>query len=116
MNGSRQTRFRGYRLAAELADELHAAVATWDAFERWSVGIQLVRATDSIGANIAEGFGRGAGADRRRMFLIARGSVTEAEYWIERSTARGLLHPARYDSTIAEVARLLNGLIRSERI
>ena len=51
MAGSRQTRFRGYRLAGELADELHAAVATWEAFERWSVGIQLVRATDSIGAN-----------------------------------------------------------------
>ena len=50
------------------------------------------------------------------MFLIARGSVTEAEYWIERSIARGLLPAARYESTIAEVARLLNGLIRSERI
>ena len=75
-----------------------------------------MRATDSIGANIAEGFGRGAGADRRRMFLIARGSVTEAEYWVERSTARGLLAPDRYEATIAELARLVNGLIKSEHV
>ena len=116
MGGSRYRRFNGYQRSAELADRLEQEVAGWDKFAQWTVGIQLVRAADSVGANIAEGFGRGAGADRRRILLIARGSLTELEHWIERANARGLLARDRYATDVAEVARLINGLIRSERI
>ena len=116
MGGSRYRRFNGYQRSGELADRLEQEVAGWDKFAQWTVGIQLVRAADSVGANIAESFGRGAGADRRRILLIARGSLTELEHWIERANARGLLARDRYATDVAEVARLINGLIRSERI
>jgi four helix bundle protein len=38
---------------------------------------QLLRASQSIPLNIAEGNGQGTNADRRRFFEIARGSASE---------------------------------------
>ena len=42
-----------YRLSVSLADELYEATREWKPFERWSIGLQLMRAMDSVGANIA---------------------------------------------------------------
>jgi len=100
-----------YKHAVALADRLHAASAEWDSFDRWSVGIQLTRAADSVGANIAEASGRWHRADRLRLLFIARGSLHETEHWILRARERGLLTRG-YESELAEVARTLNGLMK----
>ncbi len=42
-----------YRLSEKLSDQLWKIVVTWDFLARDTVGKQLVRAGDSIGANIA---------------------------------------------------------------
>lgn len=55
-----------YRLAEELSDQIWTIVTLWENFPRDTIGKQLVRAADSIGANIAEGAGRGAYQDNRR--------------------------------------------------
>lgn len=44
--------------AEKVADGIWNQVIGWDAFAREVVGGQLARAVDSIGANIAEAFGR----------------------------------------------------------
>ncbi|MDX6584201.1 MAG: hypothetical protein QOI10_3385 [Solirubrobacterales bacterium] len=77
----------------------------------WSTGMQLVRAADSIAANIAEAFGRDSTADTRRLLFIARGSLFETEHWLAVSAARGLLEVSGLESKLSEVARTLNGLI-----
>ena len=100
-----------YRRAGELADEVVRTVAGWQSFEKWSIGIQLVRSADSIGANIAEALGRWHTKDRRYLLMVARGSVYETEHWLLRAEARGLTS----DGTAAkldEIARTLNGLIK----
>ena len=64
-------KLRVYRLSEKLADEIWDVVLTWDYFARDTVGKQVVRAADSIGANIAEGCRRGRYVDNRRFVRIA---------------------------------------------
>lgn len=47
------------------------------------MGTQFVRAVDSIGANIAEGFGRFHFLDKNRFNYNARGSLFESIHWLE---------------------------------
>lgn len=49
----------------------------------WAVSDQLLRACFSIGANIAEGFGKFAGKEYSRYIAIALGSANETQYWLE---------------------------------
>jgi four helix bundle protein len=102
-----------YRRARVLAHQLNSTIAEWESFDRWSLGIQLVRAADSIGANIAEAHGRATLADQRRLLYLARGSLLEAEHWIDVAGERNLLDTTALEHMIVELAKLLNGLIRS---
>jgi four helix bundle protein len=52
---------------------------------------QFITAVDSIGANIAEGYGRGSYKDRKNFLLISRGSLYESAFWLERLTSRLLI-------------------------
>jgi four helix bundle protein len=100
-----------YKLAVALGDDLYSRVVRWPAFDRFSLGGQLVRSADSVGANIAEATGRWHGPDKRRLLFIARGSLCETEHWIARAETRGLL-PLGTTARAEEIARALNGLIR----
>jgi four helix bundle protein len=102
-----------YRSAARLGDEIHGSVALWNSLDQWTTGVQLIRAVDSVGANIAESHGRYQPADQKRFLFIARGSAAEAEHWLDRAKARGLALPNDAEKRMREIARMLNGLIRA---
>lgn len=51
----------------------------------WIIIDQLLRSAFSVGANIAEGFGRYKGKEYKRFIQIALGSARETEYWLELS-------------------------------
>ena len=74
-----------YQLSENLADEIWAVVIEWDYFAKETVGKQIVRSADSIGANIAEGDGRGTYQENRRFMRIARGSLNETKHWLRRA-------------------------------
>ena len=82
---------RIYELSEKLADKVWDAVLRWDGLARDTVGKQLVRSADSIGANIAEGSGRGSSQDYRRFLRISRGSLYETLHWLRRAYKRKLL-------------------------
>ena len=82
---------RIYSLAEDLADLAWNIVVNWDYLAKDTVGRQLIRSADSIGANIAEGTGKGSAADNRRFAKIARGSLFEVKHWLRRAYKRKLL-------------------------
>jgi four helix bundle protein len=111
-NGFRSLRV--YVLASELADWAFEEVASWDRLAKWSVGVHLVRAADSVAANIAEAMGRENAADGRRLLVIARCSLFETEHWLLTAERRGLIAESSAQRA-EELAKPLAGLIRRPR-
>lgn len=97
---------RVYQLAEDLADKIWDIVIKWNYFARDTIGKQIVKSADSIGANIAEGTGRGSFADNKRFARIARGSLFETKHWLRRTFKRKLLT----ESQTQELKRLVDQL------
>jgi four helix bundle protein len=107
---------RVYRLSEDLADEIWKLVTEWHGLARDTVGKQLVRSADSIGANIAEGAGRGSFQDNRRFVRIGRGSLNETKHFLRRAYRRELLTKVQIDRLkplLDELAPSLNGYLKS---
>ena len=49
----------------------------------WIISDQVLRASFSVGENIAEGFGKFKGKEYARFITMALGSANETEYWLE---------------------------------
>ncbi|MCC3406136.1 MAG: four helix bundle protein [Microcoleus sp. PH2017_10_PVI_O_A] len=107
---------RVYRLSERLADEIWTTVNTWDSFAKNTIGQQIVRSADSVGANIAEGVGRGSYQDNRRFVKIARGSLYETQHWLRRAYTRNLLTVEQvntFTTIINDLAPQLNSYLQS---
>ena len=105
-----------YRVSEELSDSVWRIVRGWDPFARDTIGKQLVRACDSIGANIAEGTGRKSFQDNRRFVRIARGSLYEAQHWLRRAFRRELLKKSDVEALrklVDELSPRLNAYLNS---
>jgi four helix bundle protein len=105
-----------YKLAEKLADEIWNIVIKWDALAKDTVGKQIIRSADSIGANIAEGDGRGSYQDHRRFIKIARGSLYETKHWLRRAYTRQLLTTTQVEIVkpiIDELSPRLNAYLKS---
>lgn len=105
-----------YQLSEKLADNVWNIVIAWDSFAKDTVGKQIVRAADSIGANISEGSGRGSIQDNRRFVRIARGSLYETIHWLRRCYLRKLLSQSEVKKLrllVEELAPKLNAFLRS---
>jgi four helix bundle protein len=107
---------RVFRAAENLADDIWDLVVGWGPFAKFTVGKQLVRAADSIGANIAEGAGRATKKDNQRFIRISRGSLNETRYWLRRAAKRKLIGKnelVRLNETADALAPSLNAYLRS---
>jgi four helix bundle protein len=85
-------------------------------FAKNTVGIQIVKAADSVGANIAEGSGRGSEAELRRFLRVSRGSLYETQHWLRRAYIRGLLSDKHVNDLlpiVKELAPRLNAYLGS---
>jgi len=116
MNRTGFENLRVYKLAEEIADIVWDIVSRWDYFAKDTTGKQLVNSADSIGANIAEGYGRGSHADNRRFAKISRGSLFEVKHWLRRAYKRELLKEdeiERLHSLVNELTPKLSAYINS---
>ena len=80
-----------YQLAEQVADLVWSVCRKWETFSKNTIGRQMVNAADSIGANIAEGYGRFAFKENIQFCYYARGSMFETRHWLRRATKRNLL-------------------------
>ncbi|HLO48147.1 MAG TPA: four helix bundle protein [Kamptonema sp.] len=107
-----------YKLAEKIANQIWLIVEKWDYFAKDTIGKQLVRSADSIGANIAEGNGRYNYQDNQRFVKIARGSLNETRHWLRLACARQLLTQEQIDQLhplLDELSPKLNAYINSLR-
>ncbi len=76
----------------------------WDIYSKMSfeekkiIGDQFIRATDSIGANIAEGYSRFHFLDKVRFYYNARASQSEStDHWLELLFERNKINQQVFD-------------------
>jgi len=96
-----------YKISLELSDKIWNLVSRWDNFSRNNIGGQLLRAIDSVGANISEGYGRGSKIDNARFVKMARGSLFETKHWLTLSKNRKLLSDSDTKKILDEIENLL---------
>lgn len=116
MNRTGFETLRVYHLAEEIADLVWDVAIKWNQLSRDTVGKQLINSADSIGANIAEGTGRGSFAENRRFARIARGSLFEFKHWLRRAYNRKLLSGSEvtsFQKLIEELTPKLSAYINS---
>ena len=107
-----------YILSEELSNHIWSIVKQWPYFEKITVGNQLVRAADSISANIAECHGRYHYKDKQKFGYYARGSFEETKSWIRKCYIRKLLNKNQLMITKSYVNKIgprLNSLINTFR-
>jgi len=91
------TKLRIIGEANEIAEIIWDEVIGWDYFCKGTIGKQLVRAADSISANLSEGYGRYTIPERIRFVYYSRGSLCETINWIQKTKKRKLISPAQAD-------------------
>ena len=111
-----------YRLAEKLSDIVWDIVIKWDPFHKRTVGAQYVNASDSVGANIAEGYGRGSKKDNARFAKIARASLFESKHWLIQSNSRRLLSDDKFfefkkkiENLIPRISAYINYLLENRK-
>ena len=100
--------------AHRLTLDLYRVTRPFPQDERFGLTAQIRRAASSIGANLAEGCGRGSDREFRRFVLIALGSANELEYHLLLAVDLGYLTPERYapmQTEVTGVKRMLSGLM-----
>jgi len=107
---------RVYQLAEEIANLAWKVVGGWEHLAQQTVGIQFIKSADSMGANIAEGSGRGSPAEKKRFAKIARGSLFEVKHWLRRAYKRQLLSDSEvklFQKLIEELTPKLSAYINA---
>jgi four helix bundle protein len=104
-----------YQLSLSLADEIWNEVRLWDYFNKDTIGKQIIRSSDSIAANIAEGYGRYFYKENKQFCFFSRGSLLETKTWLLKSRNRKLIDEVKYNSyinTLETIHKKLNSYIK----
>ncbi|MGQ9621326.1 MAG: four helix bundle protein, partial [Bacteroidales bacterium] len=92
-----------YTLSMEMAEKIWSIVINWDFFAKDTIGKQLVRAADSIAANIGEGFGRYHYKENMHFNYYSRASLYETKIWLTKAHFRKLIRKEDFDTLIRQI-------------
>lgn len=97
-----------YKLAHELARIGWEVYQSLDWHMKKINGDQFIESTDSVGANIAEGYGRFHYLDKIKFYYNARASLMESnDNWIELLKERGIIKQTHYKEFKETAQKLL---------
>ena len=89
--------FNVYQMAMETGEEIWKIVIKWDYFAKDTIGKQLVRAIDSVAANLSEGLGRYHYKEAKNFSYYSRGSLFESKTWLTKAHNRNLIKTEDYN-------------------
>jgi four helix bundle protein len=92
-----------YNLSEAFSDKIWFIVIQWDYLAKDTVGKQLIRSADSIGANIAEGFGRFHYKENKNFCYFSRGSILETKSWLKKARTRTLITITDYELLLQQL-------------
>jgi four helix bundle protein len=104
-----------YIISMNLSNQIWNFVKKWSFFEKDTIGKQIVRSSDSVSANISEGFGRYYFKDSKAFLFYARGSLYETKTWLKKAQERDLINNEEFNELNERYTKLgvkLNNYIR----
>ena len=106
-----------YKLSRELSKIAWDIYKPLDWRDKKTVGDQFIRAIDSVGANIAEGYSRYHYLDKIKFYYTSRASLAEScDHWLELLYERKKINSENYDKMKVikrELSIKLNNFISS---
>jgi four helix bundle protein len=105
-----------YQLSMEMGEKVWQIVLKWDFFSKDTIGKQLVRAVDSVAANLSEGFGRYHFNEAKHFGYYSRGSLYETKTWLTKANNRKLISEKEFNSFVKDIDVIgikLNNYIKS---
>ena len=103
-----------WKLARDLKNEIRELVKTFPSDEKYKLTDQLTRCTRSVGANIAEGFGRFHYKENTKFCRNARGSLMETLHHLTDALDEDYIDEKQLDdyrNKIMHCNKVLNGYI-----
>lgn len=95
-----------YRQALEISNEGWEIYKNFDWQTKKILGDQFIMAVDSIGANIAEGYGRFHYLDRAKFYYNARASLLEAIHWLRLLLKRKIISKEKAEKLADKLEKL----------
>ncbi len=105
-----------YKIANSIAEDVYKITSKWEWFDKSTIGVQFVKSSDSIAANISEGFGRYFYKENKLFCYYARGSLLETFTWSLKAFERDLISKEQYETLNQKLETLhikLNSYIKS---
>ena len=105
-----------FQKAYKMSLVVHKTSLSFPTIEQYALGDQLRRASKSICANIAEGYGKqkNSKAEFKRFLLMSLGSSDEMRVWCRYCFDLGYIEKSLWENWSAEyssISRMLQGLV-----
>jgi len=107
-----------FKLSMAIGESVWIIVDSWNYFEKDTIGKQLVKAIDSVAANLSEGFGRYHFKDKINFSYYARGSLYETKTFLTKAYQRKLITDDKFQQLLEKINNLgvkLNNYISTTR-
>ena len=92
-----------YQLAMDIGEKAWNVVKNWNYFTRNTIGNQLIRAADSIAANLSEGYGRYFYKENKQFCYYSRGSLRELKTWLNKAHNRDLINDSDFETILDKI-------------